>query len=111
MYKKWSIFSIILLIFSGIINNLHSEIPTSVNNLHVDCTSNGLGKRPVKEIFKGMNICLQSISHCQQVFSAAAIGAVEARYSDDDQVFYSKRFVLFNNNITIFYLRRNIILE
>ena len=63
-----------------------SEIPTNTNNLHVDCTSNGLGKRPVVPIFNGKDICMQSVYECQQVFSAAIIGAVEARYSNNDQV-------------------------
>ena len=64
----------------------YSEIPTSTNNLHIDCTSNGLGKRPSVPIFNGKDICMQAVHQCQQVFSAAIIGAVEARYSDDDQV-------------------------
>ena len=58
----------------------------SSNYLYIDCTSNGLGKRPSVPIFNGKNICLQSIMLCQQVSSAAALGALEARFSDNDEV-------------------------
>jgi len=63
-----------------------SEIPTNVNYLHVDCTSNGLGKRPKTPVFNGNKICLQSVYECQQVFSAAIIGALEARFSSNDEL-------------------------
>ena len=58
----------------------------SKDYLYIDCTSNGLGKRPSVPIFNGKKICLQAISQCQQVYSAAALGAVEARFSDNDEV-------------------------
>ena len=64
----------------------NSEIAASNDYLYIDCTSNGLGKRPSVPIFNGKNICLQSIHLCQQVFSAAALGALEARFSDNDEV-------------------------
>ena len=79
MEKIWD--NIIKIIFYGF-----SEIPTSVNYLHINCTSNGLGKRPKVPIFSGKNIYLQSIHECQQVSSAAILGALEARYSDNDEV-------------------------
>jgi hypothetical protein len=63
-----------------------SEMSASKDYLYVDCTSNGLGKRPSVPIFNGKKICLQAISQCQQVYSAAALGAVEARFSDNDEV-------------------------
>ena len=72
---------------------LHSEIPSSPRYLYIDCTSNGLGKRPAVPIFNGKTICLQAISQCQQVFSAAALGAVEARFSNDDKVSHDKIFI------------------
>ena len=65
---------------------LYSEIAASPQYLYIDCTSNGLGKRPAVPIFNGKTICLQAISQCQQVYSAAALGAVEARFSNDDKV-------------------------
>jgi hypothetical protein len=60
-------------------------IPTNERTLHVDCTADGLERRPVLPVFAGNNITLQSVRTCQQVFSAAFIGHVEASY-DDDQV-------------------------
>ena len=50
-----------------------------------NCTHCGASD-PSKPVFNGKKIYLQSISQCQQVYSAAAIGAVEARFSDDDEV-------------------------
>ena len=67
-----------------------SEIPTSVKYLHVNCTSNGLGKRPKVPVFNGNQIYLQSIYECQQVASAAMIGALEGRYSGNDEVIVLK---------------------
>ena len=63
-----------------------SEMAASSNYLYIDCTSNGLGKLPPVPIFNGKNICLQPIVQCQQVYSAAALGALEARFSDNDEV-------------------------
>ena len=65
---------------------LSSEVPANGQYLYIDCTSNGLSKRPAVPIFNGTRICLQAINQCQQVYSAAAIGAIEARFSEDDQV-------------------------
>ena len=64
----------------------------SKDYLYIDCTSNGLGKRPSVPIFNGKKICLQAISQCQQVYSAAALGAVEARFSDNDEVIFFSNF-------------------
>ena len=63
-----------------------SEVPATDQYLYIDCTSNGLGKRPAIPIFNGKGICLQAINQCQQVYSAAAIGAIEARFSENDEV-------------------------
>ena len=65
-----------------------SEIPTSVKYLHVNCTSNGLGKRPKVPVFNDKKIYLQSIIECQQVASASMIGALEGRYSGNDEVIF-----------------------
>ena len=58
-------------------------IPTSPKMLHVDCTADGLAKREVRPVFKRAQITLQSVSMCQQVFSASLIGYVETRFSDE----------------------------
>ena len=69
----------------------------SKDYLYIDCTSNGLGKRPSVPIFNGKKICLQAISQCQQVYSAAALGAVEARFSDNDEVIFFFNIKFLNN--------------
>jgi hypothetical protein len=58
-------------------------IPTGPTTLHVDCTADGLAKREVRPVFEGAQITLQSVSMCQQVFSASVIGYVETRFSDE----------------------------
>ena len=63
----------------------HGSISTDSGKLHVDCTANGLSRRPALPVFAGNTITLQSLFMCQQVFSAAVAGYVEARYSDEFQ--------------------------
>jgi hypothetical protein len=53
-------------------------IPTSPDALHVDCTADGLERRPVVPVFDGDRMTLQTVRTCQQVFSAAFIGHVES---------------------------------
>ncbi len=59
------------------------SIPTTPDTFHVDCTADGLERRPPKPIFDGSHMTLQTVRHCQQVFSAAFIAHVEATYGDD----------------------------
>merc|ERR1712098_470684 len=61
-----------------------SSYSTSVNNLHVDCTADGLAAKPPCPIFLGKKITLQAVSTCQQVYSASVIAALEVRAEDDD---------------------------
>ncbi len=61
------------------------SVPTDPNTLHVDCAGDGLAKRPAVPIFENKKITLQSVRTCQQVFSAALIGHVEASYQNDDE--------------------------
>jgi len=63
-------------------NNLNGKAGKA-EILYIDCTADGLAKRPPCPIFDGARITLQSISMCQQVMSAAAIAAVELRFDDD----------------------------
>jgi len=58
-------------------------VATSPTTLHVDCSADGLERRPIEPIFSNQKITLQSVRTCQQVFSAAFIGHVEASYDDD----------------------------
>tara|TARA_B100001250_G_scaffold414382_1_gene452397 strand:+ start:655 stop:2058 length:1404 start_codon:yes stop_codon:yes gene_type:complete len=59
------------------------EVPTTPGTVHIDCTSDGLTKRPVKPVFEGDRITLQTVRTCQQAFSAALVAHVEATESDE----------------------------
>ncbi len=59
------------------------SLPTHPDTLFVDCTADGLERRPALPIFDGARLTLQSVRTCQQVFSAALAAHVEAAYPDD----------------------------
>ena len=59
------------------------SLPAKPNTLYVDCTADGLERRPAVPVFSDGHITLQSVRTCQQVFSAAFIAHVEAAYADD----------------------------
>jgi len=59
------------------------ELPIKPQTLHVDCSADGLERRPETPVFTGDSITLQSVRTCQQVFSAAFIGHIEACYQDE----------------------------
>lgn len=59
-------------------------VATTAATFHVDCTADGLERRPAVPVFAGDRLTLQTVRHCQQVFSAAFIGHVEASYDDPD---------------------------
>jgi hypothetical protein len=54
----------------------HRDVPES--SLFIDCTADGLATKESKPIFAAGSITLQSVFMCQQVFSAALIGRLEA---------------------------------
>jgi hypothetical protein len=60
-------------------------VPSNPGSLYVDCSADALEKRPVAPVFDGARITLQTVRACQQVFSAAFIGHVEAAYHDEAQ--------------------------
>ena len=47
-------------------------------NLHINCTGNGLVRKPEVPIFQDKKIVLQNLIVIQQTFSAAIIGYIEA---------------------------------
>lgn len=51
--------------------------------LFVDCSADGLAQRPAVPVFQGDHLTLQAVRTCQQVFSAAFIGHVEATLDDE----------------------------
>ena len=59
------------------------QIPTDQSTLHIDCSADGLERRAPEAVFANNKITLQSVRTCQQVFSAAFIGHVEASYTDN----------------------------
>lgn len=62
----------------------NGSIPTSADTVHVDCTADGLARRPPVPVF-GERITLQPVRACQPTFSAAFIGHVEAAYEDEKE--------------------------
>ena len=52
------------------------------NTLFVDCTADGLARRPPEPVFSNHTITLQSVRTCQQVFSAAFIAHLELTEKD-----------------------------
>jgi len=61
------------------------EVKTSDATLFVDCTADGLERRAAEPVFASNKITLQSVRTCQQVFSAAYIGHIEATYDNEDK--------------------------
>ena len=62
------------------------ELRAHPGTLYIDCTADGLKRRPAAAVFGASDgltvITLQSVRGCQQVFSAALIAHVEAAYPD-----------------------------
>jgi hypothetical protein len=63
----------------------NGEVKTADSTLFVDCTADGLQRRTPQPVFADNKITLQSVRTCQQVFSAAYIGHLEASYTGDEQ--------------------------
>lgn len=59
-------------------------LSTTANTFHVDCSADGLERRPATPVFDASSgrITLQTVRHCQQVFSAAFIAHVESAYDE-----------------------------
>ena len=60
-------------------------VPTSVDTAHIDCTADGLERRAAVPVFDGNRITLQTVRHCQQVFSAAFIAHCEVAYDTEQE--------------------------
>ena len=59
-------------------------VETTPGTVHVDCTADGLERRPIVPVFDGDRITLQTVRACQQVFSAALIGFLASRHDLDE---------------------------
>jgi hypothetical protein len=67
---------------SGLQMELGSEAMPE-GTVYINCTADGLAKRPILPVFKEDSITLQTVRFCQQVFSAALIARVELTSTDD----------------------------
>ena len=62
----------------------HGDLAFDASTLFVDCTADGLPRRPVEPIFAEGLITLQTVRTCQQAFSAAFVAHVETLEDDDE---------------------------
>ena len=53
------------------------DVEMPKRTVFIDCSADGLAKRPIQPIFNGERITLQTVRFCQQVFSAAFTARVE----------------------------------
>lgn len=58
-------------------------IPTGPDIVHVDCSASAVELRPIRPVFKGDRITLQTVRTIQPVFSAAFIAHIEAAYETE----------------------------
>jgi hypothetical protein len=61
------------------------QIPTGPHVLHIDCTANGLERRPARPVFEGNRITLQPLVLCMPAFSAAMTASIEVREKTDEK--------------------------
>ncbi len=61
------------------------EEPVTPDTLFVDCSADGLTRRPVRPIFEGERITLQPVVLCQPALSAATVGMIEARVKKESK--------------------------
>ena len=61
----------------------NGTIPTSTENLHVDCSASAITNLETKPIFQGDVITPQTVRAYQPVFSASVAAYVEVTYEDD----------------------------
>lgn len=59
-------------------------VPTSPDHIHINCTADGISKRPTSEpMFQGKRILLQYVRRCSPAFSGAFVAHLEATLSSD----------------------------
>jgi hypothetical protein len=59
------------------------EIPTSPDQLHIDCSARAISNEEIVPVFQGNLITPQMVRSYQPVFSAAFIAHIEAAYEDE----------------------------
>lgn len=60
-------------------------IPTSTDQVHIDCSASAISNLEIKPVFAGNTITPQTVRSYQPVFSAAFIAHVEAAYSKEEE--------------------------
>ena len=60
-------------------------LPTSTNELHVDCSASAISNARITEVFKGNLITPQTVRSYQPVFSSAFIAHIEAAYDNEEE--------------------------
>ncbi|MEM8492773.1 MAG: NAD(P)/FAD-dependent oxidoreductase [Pseudomonadota bacterium] len=68
---------------AGLITLEGGEHRCPASSLFVNCTADGLERRPAVPVFDGAQITLQAVRPCQQLFSAALIGYIETTQMQD----------------------------
>lgn len=63
----------------------HGAVPTTPDALHINCTADGLGRRPVVPVYQGDRITVQNVRACQPALSAALVGHVEVAYDAESR--------------------------
>ncbi|MFK7977544.1 MAG: NAD(P)/FAD-dependent oxidoreductase [Halioglobus sp.] len=63
----------------------HGALPTSPDELHIDCSARAISNEEVVPVFQGDTIVPQMVRSYQPVFSAAVIAHVEVAYENDEQ--------------------------
>lgn len=58
-------------------------VATSPDRIHVNCTADGIPRRPGRPVFQGDRILLQYVRRCSPCFSAAFIAHLEASLATD----------------------------
>jgi len=61
------------------------DVPTRPDQLHVDCTADGLPQPPVRPIFEPDRITIQQLRETSPTFNAALIGYLEATRDNLDE--------------------------
>ena len=61
------------------------SIPSVPGSLYVDCTADGLARRPPRPIFEPGLITLQPVVMCQPTYSAAVVAKLELHYDSDQK--------------------------
>lgn len=56
--------------------------PSVLDSLYIDCTADGLNRRPARPVFEEDRITIQPVFICQPVYSASGIAKIELRYKD-----------------------------